>query len=57
MFFFLQLKPIKVPAQNHHREVDVREGEVFEAWISASTKVGQGQNSSVIQLVGNSVGK
>lgn len=49
-----EVKIIKdnVPAQRHHFEVkDLIARETYESWITASTRIGQGQSTPVIKLV------
>uniref|UniRef100_A0A1I8PJY9 Down syndrome cell adhesion molecule-like protein Dscam2 n=1 Tax=Stomoxys calcitrans TaxID=35570 RepID=A0A1I8PJY9_STOCA len=41
-----------LPAQNHHFEAkDLSTRETYEAWVTASTRVGQGPSTPVIKLI------
>lgn len=54
------MKTIKstLPAQHlHYEAVGLKKRESYEAWVTAATKVGQGQSTSVIQLNPSSIGE
>ncbi|SPP85596.1 blast:Down syndrome cell adhesion molecule-like protein Dscam2 [Drosophila guanche] len=54
----LELKIIKevLPAHNRHFEAkDLNMREVYEAWVTASTRVGQGPSTPVIKLIPNTL--
>lgn len=47
-----------LPAQNlHHEATGLKPHETYEAWVTASTKVGQGSSTPVIKLQPSSTGK
>lgn len=53
-----ELRTIKntLPAQNLHYEANgLKKRESYEAWVTASTKVGQGQSTAVVQLLPSSI--
>lgn len=45
------------PQLQHYEAVGLKQRETYESWVAASTKVGQGQSSSIIKLSTSSVGK
>lgn len=54
-----EVKIIKgtLPAQHLYYEASgLNRRETYEAWVTASTKVGQGQSTAVVQLVPSSTG-
>lgn len=45
-----------LPAQNHHYEAkDLKSRESYEAWITASTKIGQGPSTPVLKITSSNV--
>lgn len=45
-----------LPAQNHHYEAkELSSRESYEAWVTASTRIGQGPSTPVIKLSPSSV--
>lgn len=47
-----------LPAQNlHHEATGLKLHETYEAWVTASTKVGQGSSTPVIKLQPSAAGK
>lgn len=55
-----EVKTIKssLPAQNlHHEATGLKQRESYEAWVTASTKIGQGPRTPVIKLQLSNTGK
>lgn len=55
LFFFFFAPQDVLLSQNHHYEAkDLNTRETYEAWITASTRIGEGQSTPVIKLTPSS---
>lgn len=53
-----ELKTVKntLPAQSlHYEAIGLKKRETYEAWVTASTKIGQGQSTAIVQLIPSSM--